>query len=76
VGAAGVRLRQRSRVAQGEGQMSQNLRQRLALAAITSKPEPKTLLTGMKYVPAASHADPRAFFERMKAYAEQVRRKP
>jgi hypothetical protein len=56
--------------------MSQNLRQRLALAAITSKPEPRTLLTGMKYVPAASHADPRAFFERMKAYAEQVRRKP
>jgi hypothetical protein len=56
--------------------MSQNLRQRLALAAITSKPEPKTLLQGKPYIPAASHADPRNFYLRMKAYAEQVRRKP
>jgi hypothetical protein len=54
--------------------MSLGLKTKLALATVT-KP-PKTLLTGMKYHNAASHADPRNLFDRMKQYAEQVRRKP
>jgi hypothetical protein len=45
--------------------MSLPLAKRLALREVTKKEPPRTLLTGMKYEPAASHSDPRRFFERM-----------
>jgi hypothetical protein len=54
--------------------MSAGLKTKLALATVTAK-EPKTLLAGKKWIPASDHADPRKFYERMKQYAEQVRRK-